>query len=137
MLSADSATSIRMLAIIPDTFKPMAYTKVKVGDVKTIDKVSYRVYKARTDAGDYVVRKDGSNVLNVVAYVGFTDMTYSTFKGDTAIAQLASETGEFPFDKEGTYDYDIKDLKVKIIEVEQLYGRAKKSYKVFAFEPLD
>lgn len=135
MLSADSVSSIRMLALIPDSIKGMAYKKVNEGDVKTIVKVAYSVYKAKSN-GSYVVRQDGSDVLNITAYVGFDDGTYATFKGDVALAQLVSETGEFAFESEGVYEFPINNLRVRIISVPQKYGREKKEYKVLAFEPM-
>lgn len=134
MLGKDNVTSYKMLAIIPDAFKNKKYTKVNEGDVKTITKVAYNVYVAKMN-GNAVMDKAGMPVLNTVAYVLFDDDSYSTFKGDVAISQLISETGAIDFGTEGSYEFDV-NCPVKIIMVQQAYGRDKKMFNVPAFEPM-
>lgn len=134
MLGKDNVTSYKMLAIIPDSFKNKKYTKVSEGDVKTITKVTYNVYVAKMN-GNEIMDKAGNPVLNTVAYVMFDDDSYSTFKGDVAISQLISETGAIDLAHEGSYEFDV-NCPVKIIMVQQAYGRDKKMYNVPAFEPM-
>lgn len=134
MLGKDNVTNYKMLTLIPDAFKGVKYQKPADGDVKTITKIAYNVYVAKTN-GNVVVDKTGKPVLNTVAYVMFDDNTYSTYKGDTAISQLISETGVIDFESEGSYEFDA-NCKVRIISVQQAYGRDRKMYAVPAFEPM-
>ena len=137
MQSATSVTKRSMLKVIPDYFKTMTYTKVNDGDLKTINKIVYSVYPVKdAENGGYLMRKDGTPVTNVTAYIGFGDGTYTTSHGDTVINQLVSETGDFS-DIEGQYEFDV-DCPVKIITIQQTYGKGKtaKTFPIWAFEPM-
>ena len=136
MQSVDNVTKRSMLKIIPNAYKDMKYTKVNNGDVKTITKVTYSVYPVKdTETGGIMIRKDGSPVTNVTAYIGFSDGTYTTSHGDMVINQLVSETGDFP-DVEGQYEFDT-DCPVKVITTQAKYGKGPnaKTFPVWAFEP--
>lgn len=131
MLKADQVRSISMLKLLPECVRGLGYVKPEEGMMGNIVHICYSVYAA-TANGNLVVSRDGKPVMRIVAYVVWSNATYSTFKGDTALAQLVSVTGEFPFDVEGTYDFDA-DEAVSIIMVDQAYGKDKKNYKVPAF----
>lgn len=133
MLQADQVRSIAMLRLLPECVRGLGYVKPDEGLSGTIKHICFSVYAA-TANGNFVMTRDGKNVMRVVAYTVWENGTYSTFKGDTALAQLVSVTGEFPFDMEGTYDFDC-DEAVRIIMVDQAYGKDKKNYKVPAFAP--
>lgn len=138
MQKIENVTKRSMLSIIPEPFKLMTYVKVNAGDTKKITIVAYSVYPVKDkESREYMIRKDGTPVTNVTAYIGFDDATYTTSHGDTVINQLVSETGNFP-DEPNVYVYDKLDCDVKIITTTAKYGKGPnaKSFPIWAFEPL-
>ena len=138
MKSAATVTKRSMLAVIPDCFKNAEYRKVNKDEEYTIVKVVYSVYPVKSkETGDFILKRNGDPALNTTAYIGFSDGTYTTSKGDTVISQLVSETGDFP-DVAGYHEFDVDECKVKIIECMASYGKgsAKKSFPLWCFEPL-
>lgn len=138
MKTVATVTKRAMLAVIPDCFKESEYRKVNKDEIYTITRVVYSVYPVKDkETGEYMINRRGNPVLNVTAYIGFDDNTYTTSKGDTVISQLVSETGDFE-NVAGYHDFVVDNCKVKIIETMAEYGKAgsKKSFPVWCFEPL-
>lgn len=137
MQKIENVTKRSMLNIIPEPFKSMTYVKVNAGEVKKITIVAYSVYPVKDkESHEFLIRKDGSPVTNVTAYIGFDDGTYTTSHGETVINQLVSETGNFS-DEPNVYVYDRLDCNVKIITTTAKYGKGPtaKSFPIWAFEP--
>lgn len=136
MYSIQNTTSRAMMKVLPPYLREhnAKYVKVNKGEKHTINYVAYSVYVAKGKDGKPIMRKDGSNLLNTTAYVGFDDNSYTTVKNDVAIGQLISETGDYP-DDVGVYEHEIPPCPVEITTVSQKFG--DKSYDVFAFIPLD
>lgn len=134
MMKATEVTPARIKAIMPVSFKDMPYAKPTPGQVKIITKVAYNVYVAKKD-GNAIVRKDGTELMNCTAYVGFDDGTYFTFKNEIALGQLMSITGDIKMDAPNVFYFEVDPCTVKILETTIQMGKDKKSYPSWVFEP--
>lgn len=136
MLRPTEVTPMRIKAIMPNDFKSMPYSKPVNGEIRTIVKVCYNIYTAKKD-GIVLTRKDGSELTNVTAYVGFDDGSYFTFKNEVAIGQLMSITGEIATNEPSAISFDVEPCKVKLVETTITMGKDKKSFPSWVFEPID
>ena len=137
MLTADKVISPFLRAKLPDSMKTCGYVKVKKDDIVTITRIVYDVYHVKDKDGKpmFTQGENPQPVINTTAYVGFDDNTITSFSGKTAIAQLVSETGEYP-NEIGTYPVELAEpVKVKMIEVSE--KRGSKEYLYLAFEPIE
>lgn len=139
MITAEQVTPRANRAVMPESFKGMTYSKLANGQLRTIVKVAFSVYKAKKETDDgkvYIERKDGSYVTKTTAYIGFDDGSYSTVGNEIAIGQLMSITDEIDENAEGVYEFtEIEPCKVKIDTKDIKYG--DKSYPSWIFIPTE
>ena len=119
-----------LMAVIPDRYKGKKYYKVKVGDRITVHDITIVVYNAKKD-GDFIVRKDGSYVLNETVYFDIGDGRYTSLRNDKILGQVAqlvnwteTETGEFYYPLDNPEN-------VEIIEINVKYGQKEIPVKAF------
>ena len=141
MFAVENVVPKSISKFIPAPFKGMKYITVAKGETKTITTLARNVYPAKDENFETLISKiDGSPILRKIMYVGFDDGTYTSFKTDIAVSQLESIVND---DDETTKVWDLEAMnlvqKVKIIEVQQTYGKGNnaKQYPVKAFEPIE
>lgn len=137
--NVDDVIPTAIFAVVPDRYKDMSYKKLNVGDVVTINDVTIVSYKARKN-GEYILRKDGSNVLNYSVYFDIGNGEYSYLKNDVVLSQFARLVKWRPNAEIGEKYYKLeKPEKVKIIETTAIIGKkdTKKEIPVKAFESVD
>lgn len=137
MMTADQVTPRAMRAIMPKCFDGMAYIKLAEGMTKTISKVAFSVYPAKSkDTKEEILRKDGTVVCRTTAYIGFDDGTYSTVSNEYAIGQLFSITETIKEDDVGMHEYpDVEPCKVRVTTKDVKYG--DKSFPSWVFIPIE
>ncbi len=119
-----------LMAVIPDRYKGKKYVKLKVGDRITIHDITVVTYNAKKD-GDFIVRKDGSNVLNESIYFDIGDGYYTSLRNDKVLGQVAQLTGWTETEiGEKYYSLDIPE-NVEIIEIVAKYGTKEIPVKAF------
>lgn len=147
MLKAENLISSKVRDILPYEFATAPYTKLKVGDIKTITGVVYSVYEVLEKDKGHVVydenniakvktnSKTGAPIVNTTAYILFDDGTMSSIKYRTALNQLVSLTGTYDDKTVGTYAFmDVEVCKVEIIACKDRYGANE--HDTIAFNPL-
>lgn len=118
------------MAVIPDRYKGKKYVKLKTGDRITIYDITVVTYPAKKD-GDFIVRKDGSNVLNESIYFDIGDGRYTSLRNDKILGQVANLTGWIEKDiGESYYPLDNPET-VEIIEINAKYGNKEIPVKAF------
>lgn len=110
-----------LMAVIPDRYKGMKYRKLQTGDIVTIYDITIVTYNAKRD-GEYIVRKDGSNVLNETVYFALGDGYYSSLRNDKVLGQVAQLVGWTETDVGEQYFPLDNPEKVEIIEIKAKYG---------------
>lgn len=117
-----------LLSVTPDRYKTKPYHRLSVGEIITIDDITIVSYKAKNKTtGDYIVRKDGSYVLNQTIYFGLDNGMYTSIRNDTVLGQVASLTGWVEDgEKENFYKLDNPET-VKIIEINAPIGKGDNS----------
>lgn len=119
-----------LMAVIPERYKGKKYVKLKVGDRITIHDITIVTYNAKKD-GDFIVRKDGSNVLNESIYFDLGNGYYTSLRNDKILGQVANLTGWIEKEVgESYYPLDNPET-VEIIEVNAKYGDKEIPVKVF------
>ena len=102
----------------------------------TIESVAFSVYAKRDEDGEEIVRRDGSIVHKMTAYVGYDKDKYATVSNEFAIGQLFSITEVVNENADGVYEFpDIEPCKVKIITKDIKYG--DKTYPSWVFIPME
>lgn len=137
--SVDDVIPTAIFAVIPDRYKDMSYKKLNVGDVITINDVTIVSYKARKN-GEYILRKDGANVLNYSVYFDIGNGEYSYLKNDIVLGQFARLVKWRPNGEIGEKYYKLENPeKVKIVEITTPIGKKdnRKEIPVKAFESVD
>ena len=137
--NVDDVIPTAIFAVVPDRYKEKSYKKLNVGDVVTINDVTIVSYKARKN-GEYILRKDGTNVLNYSVYFDIGNDEYSYLKNDVVLSQFARLVKWFPTNEIGEKYYKLEiPEKVKIIETMAIIGKkdTKKEIPVKAFESVD
>ena len=137
--NVDDVIPTAIFAVVPDRYKEKSYKKLNVGDVVTINDVTIVSYKARKN-GEYILRKDGTNVLNYSVYFDIGNGEYSYLKNDVVLSQFARLVKWRPNGEIGEKYYKLEiPEKVKIIETMAIIGKkdTKKEIPVKAFESVD
>ena len=137
--NVDDVIPTAIFAVVPDRYKEKSYKKLNVGDVVTINDVTIVSYKARKN-GEYILRKDGTNVLNYSVYFDIGNDEYSYLKNDVVLSQFARLVKWRPNGEIGEKYYKLEiPEKVKIIETMAIIGKkdTKKEIPVKAFESVD
>ena len=119
-----------LMAVIPDRYRGMKYMKLKAGDRITIHDITIVTYNAKKD-GEYIVRKDGTNVLNESIYFYIGDGYYSSLRNDKVLGQVAQLTGWTETDVGEEYFKLEKPEPVEIIEINAKYGNKEIPVKAF------
>ena len=120
-----------LLSVTPDRYKNKSYHRLNVGEIITITDITIVSYKAKNKTtGDYIVRKDGSNVLNQTIYFGLDNGSYTSIRNDVVLGQVATLTGWFEDgEKEDYYKLDNPET-VKIIETTTSIGKGENSKNI-------
>lgn len=135
MITADEVTPRAIRAVMPDCMKGRKYKKFAEGMEITIESVAFSVYAKRDEEGDEIVRKDGSIVHKMTAYVGYDKDKYATVGNEFAIGQLFSITDVVNENADGVYEFpDIEPCKVKVTTKDIKYG--DKTYPSWVFIPM-
>lgn len=115
-----------LLSVTPDRYKTKPYHRLAVGEIITITDITIVSYKAKNKTtGDYIVRKDGSNVLNQTIYFGLDNGSYTSIRNDVVLGQVASLTGWVEDgEKENYYSLEHPET-VKIIETTTPIGKGE------------
>lgn len=115
-----------LLSVTPDRYKNKPYHRLNVGEIITITDITIVSYKAKNKTtGDYIVRKDGSNVLNQTIYFGLDNGSYTSIRNDIVLGQVATITGWFEDgEKENYYSLE-KPETVKIVEITTNIGKGE------------
>ena len=117
-----------LLSVTPDRYKTKPYHRLTIGEIITITDITIVSYKAKNKTtGDYIVRKDGSNVLNQTIYFGLDNGSYTSIRNDTVLGQVASITGwTEDGEKENYYSLENPET-VKIVEITTTIGKGDNS----------
>lgn len=123
----DSVVPKAILAVTPDRYKAKPYHNLSVGDVITITDITIVSYKAKNKStGEYIVRKDGSNVLNQKIYFGLDDGSYTSIRNDVVLGQVSSLTGWIEHGETEDYFTLENPERVKIVETFTSMGKGDK-----------
>ena len=120
-----------LLSVTPDRYKNKPYHRLSVGEIVTITDITIVSYKAKNKTtGDYIVRKDGTHVLNQTIYFGLDNGSYTSIRNDVVLGQVASLTGWFEDgEKEDYYKLDNPES-VKIVEITTTIGKGENSKNI-------
>lgn len=136
MITADEVTPRAIRAVMPDCMKGRKYKKFAEGMEITIESVAFSVYAKRDEEGEEIIRKDGSVVHKMTAYVGYDGGRYATVGNEFAIGQLFSITDVVDENAEGVSEFpDIEPCKVKITTKDIKYG--DKTFPSWVFIPME
>lgn len=113
-----------LLSVTPDRYKNKPYHRLSVGEIVTITDITIVSYKAKNKTtGDYIVRKDGSNVLNQTIYFGLDNGSYTSIRNDVVLGQVTAITGwSEDGEKENYYSLENPET-VKIVEITTTIGK--------------
>lgn len=136
MITADEVTPRAIRAVMPDCMKGRKYQKFAEGAEITIESVAFSVYPKRGKDGAEIVRKDGSIVHKMTAYVGYDKDKYATVGNEFAIGQLFSISEVVDENTDGVTEFpDIAPCKVKITTKDIKYG--DKTFPSWVFIPME
>lgn len=136
MITADEVTPRAIRAVMPDCMKGRKYQKFVEGMEITVESVAFNVYPKRGKDGAEIVRKDGSIVHKMTAYVGYDGGRYATVGNEFAIGQLFSISEVVDENVDGVYEFpDIEPCKVKITTKDIKYG--DKTFPSWVFIPME
>lgn len=136
MITADEVTPRAIRAVMPNCMKGRKYQGFAEGMEITIESVAFNVYPKRGKDGAEIVRKDGSIVHKMTAYVGYDGGRYATVGNEFAIGQLFSISEVVNENVDGVYEFpDIAPCKVKITTKDIKYG--DKTFPSWVFIPME
>ena len=122
----DEIVPIAILSVTPERYKNKPYHRLNVDDVITITDITIVSYKAKNKtSGDYIVRKDGTNVLNQTIYFGLSDGSYTSIRNDVVLSQVAKLTEWKPSGEKEQYFSLENPETVKIIEITTKIGKGE------------
>lgn len=136
MITADEVTPRAIRAVMPNCMKGRKYQGFAEGMEITIESVAFNVYPKRGKDGAEIVRKDGSIVHKMTAYVGYDGGRYATVGNEFAIGQLFSISEVVNENVDGVYEFpDIEPCKAKITTKDIKYG--DKTFPSWVFIPME